>query len=56
MSSNAGDIGELEAISKKRFWFKFAAGPSFPALRDDPSDPNLFVGLNPEEYLSISRI
>jgi hypothetical protein len=30
----------LEAISKKGFWFKIAAGPSF----------------KPEEYLSILRI
>jgi hypothetical protein len=30
----------LEAISKKGFWFKIAAGPRF----------------KPEEYLSISRI
>jgi len=30
----------LEAISKKGFWFKVAAGPSF----------------NPQEYYSISRI
>jgi hypothetical protein len=47
---------KLEAISKIGFWFKIAAGPSFPAERDFPSDLILFVGHKPEEYLSISRI
>jgi hypothetical protein len=27
----------IEAISKKGFWFKFAAGPSFHAKPDDAS-------------------
>jgi hypothetical protein len=42
---------QLEAISKIGFWFKIAAGPSFPALRDGPSDSILFVGLKPEVRL-----
>jgi hypothetical protein len=33
----AAPANRLEAISKKGFWFKIAAGPSFPASLDDPS-------------------
>ena len=49
-----GDPDLIEAISKKGFWFKIAAGLSFPAMRDDPPDHILFVGLTTEEYISIS--
>jgi len=35
---------ELEAISKKGFWFKIAAGPSFHAKPDDPSIFNIKGG------------
>jgi hypothetical protein len=41
----------LEAISKIGFWFKIAAGPSFPAERDFPPDPIRFVGRKPEVRL-----
>ena len=40
----------LEAISKIGFWFNFEAGPSFTALRDDPSDLIVSVGLIPQAY------
>jgi hypothetical protein len=40
-----------EAISKIGFWFKIAAGPSFPAARDFPPDQILFVGRKPEVRL-----
>jgi len=46
----------LESISKIGFWFKIAAEPSFPALRDFPPDHILFVGRNPEAYCCMSRI
>ena len=38
----------LEPLSKIGFWFKIAAGPSFPAKRDFPSDHILAVGRKPE--------
>jgi hypothetical protein len=44
------------AMLEKGFWFKFAAGPSFPALLDDPSGFILVVGLKPQAYSCISRI
>jgi len=40
-----------ERISKIGFWFKIAAGPSFPALRDSPSDLMLLVGRKPQVRL-----
>jgi hypothetical protein len=57
----------LESISKIGFWFKIpsspkgfagtrAAGRSFPALLDFPSDLNIFVGRKPEAYCCMSRI
>jgi|GEM_PF-1833861 hypothetical protein len=42
----------LEPFSKVGFWFKLAAGPSFPALRDFPSDQIFFVGRKPQAYCS----
>jgi hypothetical protein len=33
-----------EAISKIGFWLKITAEPSFPAERDFPPDPIIFVG------------
>jgi len=41
---------KLEPISKIGFWFKIAAGPSFPALLDSPSDLIRLVGRKPEAY------
>ena len=41
----------LEAISKTGFWFKIAAGRSFPALRDFPFDLKVSVGRKPEVRL-----
>ncbi len=41
----------LEPISKIGFWFKIAAGPSFPAKRDFPSDQMPFVGRKPQVHL-----
>ena len=46
----------LEAVSKIGFWFKIAAGLSFPAKRDFPPDPVIFVGRKPEAYCCMSRI
>ncbi len=46
----------VEPISKIGFWFKIAAGPSFPAKRDFPSDQIAFVGRKPEAYCCMSRI
>ena len=46
----------LESIAKIRFWFKIAAGLSFPALRDSPSDLTHLVGRKPEAYGCMSRI
>ncbi len=45
-----------EHISKIGFWFKIAAGPSFPALLDFPPDPIIFVGRKPEAYCCMLRI
>jgi hypothetical protein len=47
---------KLEAISKIGFWFKIAAGLSFPALLDFPPDPIIFVGRKPQAYCCMSRI
>ncbi len=47
---------KLEAISKIVYWFKIAAGPSFPAKQDFPSDQIIFVGPKPEAYGCMSRI
>jgi len=52
---NRREMEYLEAISKKRFWFKIKAGPSFHAKPDGPSDFIVLVGLNPQAYSSISR-
>jgi len=41
----------FEGISKIRFWVNIAARPSFPALRDFPSDVFLVVGHKPEVRL-----
>jgi len=46
----------IEAVSKIGFWFKIAAGPSFPAKRDFPTDHILFVGRKPQAYFCMSRI
>ena len=63
-------MGLYEPISKIGFWFKIpssprekrgyaetgAAGLSFPALRDFPSDLIVLVGRKPEAYCCMSRI
>jgi hypothetical protein len=46
---------KLEAISKKGFWFKIEAEPSFPAKLDSPPDHIISVGHSPQEYTGISR-
>jgi hypothetical protein len=46
----------LEPISKIEFWFKIAAGPSFPAERGFPPDPKIFVGRKPQAYCCMLRI
>ena len=57
----------LESISKIGFWFKIptspkgfdgtrAAGQSFPALLDSPSDLIHLVGRKPEAYCCMLRI
>jgi ZIP family zinc transporter len=43
-------------ISKIGFWFKIAAGPSFPALRGFPPDYILLVGHKPQAYCCMLRI
>ena len=45
----------IEAVSKLGFWFKVAAGPSFHAKPDDPSDRIFFVGLKPQAYTPVFR-
>jgi hypothetical protein len=44
---------DLEVISKIGFWFKIAAGPSFPAKRDFPPDQILLVDRKPQATLLV---
>ena len=50
------ESNQFEAISKIGFWFKIAAGLSFPAVRDFPPDHIRFVGRKPQAYCCMSRI
>jgi hypothetical protein len=63
----SGTTSLLESISKIGFWFKIpsspngfagtrAAGPSFPALLDSPSDLIRLVGHKPQAYCCMLRI
>jgi hypothetical protein len=46
MGRNAATVYVLEAISKKGFWFKIAAGPRFPRCAGFPIRSYPFEGQN----------